>query len=55
MQLKAAELEASDALLLGRKTSEGFAKAWPSMRETTGAFGATPFKSGIVIAEYAPA
>jgi dihydrofolate reductase len=40
MQFKAAELESSDALLLGRKTYEGFAKAWPGMREATGAFGA---------------
>lgn len=36
---KFAELEATDALLLGKKTYEGFAKAWPGMRETTGAFG----------------
>jgi hypothetical protein len=39
-QFKAAELRASDALLLGRKTYEGFAAAWPSMREETGEFGA---------------
>ncbi|HYM96038.1 MAG TPA: dihydrofolate reductase family protein [Candidatus Sulfotelmatobacter sp.] len=37
-RFKAAELEASDALLLGRKTYEGFAKAWPTM-EGTGDFG----------------
>lgn len=35
---KARELEASDALLLGRITYEGFAAAWPTM-EGTGAFG----------------
>lgn len=35
---KSNELEASDALLLGRKTYEGFAKAWPTM-EGTGEFG----------------
>jgi dihydrofolate reductase len=38
---KWAELQASDALLLGRKTYEGFAAAWPGMREATGDFGAT--------------
>jgi dihydrofolate reductase len=32
------ELQASDALLLGRKTYEGFAKAWPTMTGT-GEFG----------------
>ena len=32
------ELRASDAQLLGRKTYEGFAKAWPTM-EGTGEFG----------------
>ena len=37
-QFKARELEASDALLLGRKTYEGFAAAWPTM-EGTGEFG----------------
>ena len=33
------ELQAADALLLGRKTYEGFAAAWPTMREETGEFG----------------
>jgi dihydrofolate reductase len=37
-QFKWAELQASDALLLGRKTYEGFAAAWPTM-PGTGAFG----------------
>lgn len=37
-QFKFAELRASDAQLLGRKTYEGFAKAWPSMPDT-GQFG----------------
>jgi dihydrofolate reductase len=37
-QFKWAELQASDALLLGRKTYEGFAAAWPSM-PNTGEFG----------------
>jgi len=32
------ELQASDALLLGRKTYEGFAAAWPTM-PNTGEFG----------------
>lgn len=36
---KARELFASDALLLGRITYEGFAAAWPTM-EGTGEFGA---------------
>ena len=35
---KAAELDAADAQLLGRKTYEGFARAWPTM-EGTGEFG----------------
>lgn len=39
-KFKGAELLASDALLLGRKTYEGFAAAWPKMREETGEFGA---------------
>ena len=30
---------AADAQLLGRITWEGFAKAWPAMRTTTGEFG----------------
>ena len=37
-QFKWSELQASDALLLGRKTYEGFAAAWPSMPDT-GEFG----------------
>lgn len=37
-QFKFDELKASDALLLGRLTYEGFAKAWPTM-EGTGEFG----------------
>jgi dihydrofolate reductase len=32
------QLFASDALLLGRKTFEGFAAAWPSMEEAEGEF-----------------
>jgi len=38
MKFKFDELLAADALLLGRKTYEGFAAAWPTM-EGTGAFG----------------
>ncbi len=34
------ELSASDALLLGRATYEGFAAAWPQMAEQTGEYGA---------------
>jgi dihydrofolate reductase len=34
------QLFASDALLLGRVTFEGFAAAWPSMEETEGEFAA---------------
>ncbi len=37
-QFKWGELQASDALLLGRKTYEGFAAAWPTMTGT-GEFG----------------
>jgi dihydrofolate reductase len=33
------QLWASDALLMGRKTYEGFAQAWPGMEEETGEFG----------------
>src|SRR5438045_8234281 len=38
-KFKSDELEATEALLLGRKTYEGFAAAWPTM-EGTGEFGA---------------
>ncbi len=38
-QFKAHELADSDALLLGRITYEGFARAWPSMEEEAGEFG----------------
>jgi len=38
-KFKLDELLASDVLLLGRITYEGFAAAWPAMEETTGEFG----------------
>ena len=38
-QYKFAELQAADALLLGRVTYEGFAAAWPGMAEETGEYG----------------
>ena len=34
------ELASADALLLGRKTYQGFAAAWPQMEEQTGEYGA---------------
>ena len=37
-KVQSAQLFASDALLLGRVTFEGFAAAWPSMEETEGEF-----------------
>src|ERR1700751_1443916 len=37
--LQEAYLFASDALVLGRVTYEGFAASWPSMEESTGDFG----------------
>jgi dihydrofolate reductase len=37
-QFKFDELRASDALLLGRRTYDGFAAAWPTMKDT-GDFG----------------
>ncbi len=39
-QYKFDELAAADALLLGRKTYEGFAAAWPQIEEQTGEYGA---------------
>ncbi len=38
-RFKVEELIASDVLLLGRVTYEGFAEAWPKMEETSGEFG----------------
>jgi dihydrofolate reductase len=38
-QFKNEELMAADAQLLGRVTYEGFAAAWPGMREATGEYG----------------
>src|ERR1051326_306681 len=38
-KLQADYLYASDALVLGRVTYEGFAASWPSMEEATGDFG----------------
>jgi hypothetical protein len=35
-RFKLGELEASDALLLGRKTCEGFAAAWSSVTDQAG-------------------
>ncbi|MDI6098122.1 dihydrofolate reductase family protein [Actinoplanes sp. NEAU-A12] len=37
---QAANLREADALLLGRKTYEGFKAAWPQMEAETGEFGA---------------
>ncbi|GAA4963623.1 dihydrofolate reductase family protein [Actinoplanes utahensis] len=37
---QAANLQEADALLLGRKTYEGFKAAWPQMAAETGDFGA---------------
>jgi dihydrofolate reductase len=36
MRFKLAELFAADALLLGRRTYDGFAAAWPSMKDDEG-------------------
>lgn len=38
-QFKAEELVKADALLLGRRTYQGFAAAWPNMEEATGKYG----------------
>jgi dihydrofolate reductase len=38
-KFKFEELAAADTLLLGRKTYEGFAAAWPQMEEQTGEYG----------------
>ena len=39
MKFKTDELFASDALLLGRATCEGFASAWPSMQDDPAGYG----------------
>ena len=51
---KGDELKASDALLLGRVTYEGFAKAWPTM-EGTGWFGETAAAQPLKLVESMPA
>src|SRR5207247_6002218 len=38
-ELQGEYLYASDALVLGRLTYEGFAASWPAMEESTGDFG----------------
>lgn len=38
-EFKLDELRAADAQLFGRVTYQGFAAAWPALRETTGEFG----------------
>jgi dihydrofolate reductase len=55
-QFKFDELAASDALLLGRVTYEGFAAAWPQMEEQTGDYGAwmNSYPKYVVSGEHAP-